>query len=441
MRRFLVILGAAGVLAVAFAAYHLGRADQEAGVDRLSAPALYAADANTFVGLETGSAVPQEGPRFDPTGTVEDRDVYYPGTEALASDEMRVTACGTGMPNARPKQAAACWLVELGNGDKFVFDIGTGSAERLSAMKIPYDFLDKVFVGHLHSDHFGDMDALWVGGVIGNRVKPLRVWGPSGNAEKYGIAYAMDHMQEMLSWDVDGRIGNVDTRGLSMEVTEFDYRGVNEVIYQENGVTIRSIPAIHSFDGPVSFILDWNGLKFAYSSDTFPNKWWLEYAEGADLAIHECFASPVTMIEKQKFEPVSALGVATQIHTSPAQFGKVMAETNPRMAVGYHFFNDFDTQPLILRDVRKTYDGPLALAVDYMVFNVTKEDIRVRMAAVDEDVWPLPATMPKLPPDPDDQVAFFSDFIRSGRVPYAEVVNAIYDDINAQYGTSVPYPE
>ena len=51
--------------------------------------------------------------RAAPTGTVADRDVYYPGTEELAPDEMRVIACGTGMPNARPKQAAACWLVEL----------------------------------------------------------------------------------------------------------------------------------------------------------------------------------------------------------------------------------------------------------------------------------------------------------------------------------------
>ena len=61
-----------------------------------------------------------------PVKAVLDRETYYPGTEELASNEMRVTACGTGMPNARPKQAAACWLVELGNGDKFLFDIGTG---------------------------------------------------------------------------------------------------------------------------------------------------------------------------------------------------------------------------------------------------------------------------------------------------------------------------
>ena len=86
-------------------------------------------------------------------------DVYYPNTEALAPDEMRVIACGTGMPTARPKQAASCWLLELGNGDKFLFDIGTGSAERIAAMQIPYNYLDKVFLSHLHTDHFGDLVA------------------------------------------------------------------------------------------------------------------------------------------------------------------------------------------------------------------------------------------------------------------------------------------
>ncbi len=30
-----------------------------------------------------------------------DRYVYYPGTEVLAKDEVRVVACGTGMPDQR----------------------------------------------------------------------------------------------------------------------------------------------------------------------------------------------------------------------------------------------------------------------------------------------------------------------------------------------------
>ena len=36
-----------------------------------------------------------------PSGAQPLRDVYYPGTEELAADEMRVIACGTGMPMTR----------------------------------------------------------------------------------------------------------------------------------------------------------------------------------------------------------------------------------------------------------------------------------------------------------------------------------------------------
>ncbi len=374
-----------------------------------------------------------------PVKALAERDVYYPGSEALGPDEMRVIACGTGMPNARPKQAAACFLVELGNGEKFIFDIGTGSSERLSAMKIPYDYLDKVFIGHLHADHFGDLDALWVGGVLANRQRPLRVWGPSGHEKKYGTKHAVDHMKEMFAWDYASRLGNVNTVGFKIEVNEFDYKAVNKVIYQENGVTIRTIPAIHALDGPVSFILEWNGLKFAFSSDTYPNKWWIEHTAGADIAIHECFITPSDLVKKQKFPVQDALNVGTQVHTSPAQFGKVMSQIKPRLAVGYHFFNDHDTLPGVLEQVRKTYDGPLALAVDYMVFNVTKDEVKVRMAVTDEDIWPQPSITEKLPANPKDRVGF-SDFITSGRVVYKEVLEKIYANTNKEFGTNVSPP-
>ena len=391
-------------------------------------------------GLITWMAFTPPPGESSPVKTLSDQDVYYPGTEDLGPNEMRIVACGTGMPNSRPKQAAACFLVELGNGDKFIFDIGIGSAERISAMKIPYDYLDKLFIGHLHADHFGDLGALWIGGVISNRLKPLRVWGPSGHKPEFGTKYALERMQEMFTWDFGSRLGNIDLRGLVLEVTEFDYRAVNKVIYNENGVTIRTIPAIHALDGPVSFILEWNGLKFAYSSDTFPNKWWIEHTKGADIAIHECFLPPEDLIRKQKFLPMVALGVGTQVHTSPAQFGKVMSEIKPRLAVGYHFFNDFDTLPNVTKGVRKTYDGPLVLATDYMVFNITKDDIKVRMAAIDEDIWPPPPLSRKLRPDASKRVGF-SDFIKGGRVPYKAVVDEIYAEINKKYGTNIPAPK
>ena len=70
------------------------------------------------------------------------RDVYLPNSESLAPDEMRVIACGTGMPNATDgKQAAACFLVELGNGDKFIFDIGSGLGRTPLGPEDPLRFL------------------------------------------------------------------------------------------------------------------------------------------------------------------------------------------------------------------------------------------------------------------------------------------------------------
>ena len=128
--------------------------------------------------------------------------------------------------------------------------------------------------------------------------------------------------------------------------------------------------------------------------------------------------------------------VGTQGHTSPEQFGKVMSLVEPRLAIGYHFYNDFDTEPEVRDRVRKTYDGPLALALDYMVFNVTKEGMRVRMSAVDEEVWPSPALMTKISPDTGSSIAF-SEFTISGALGFPEVTQPIFDEINEMYGTDV----
>jgi ribonuclease Z len=405
------------VLLITVAIYTKGRHDGRTGQD---------------MDLINQAVAAEEKPALSPV-KARARDFYAPNSEDLGPDEMRLIACGTGMPTARPKQAASCWLLELGNGDKFLFDVGTGSAERIAALQIPYNYLDKVFLSHLHTDHFGDLDALFVGGALSGRQKPLRVWGPSGDTPERGTKYAVDHLRKALTWDLDGRKGITDPRGYHIEVTEFDYMGVNEIIYQENGVTIRSFPAIHSLDGPVSFILEWNGLKFVFGGDTYPNKWYAEHAKNADLAIHECFVTVPDMITKFKFTPQSALSVGTQIHTAPEAFGKVMSIINPRMAVAYHFFKDYDTTGPINDRIRTTYDGPLSLAEDYMVWNITKDDIRVRMAVIDEDVWPPPASEKPQLPDPSIRIPY-SDEILSGKLDVKDVIQPTYDEINKKYG-------
>ena len=398
------------------------------------------------------SVAAENSPKISPVHA-RPNDTYYPNSEDLGPDEMRVIACGTGMPTTRAAQAAACFLVELGNGDKFIFDIGSGSAERLSSLQIPYDYLDKVFIGHLHADHFGSLGELFIGGALMGRQKPLRVWGPSGRTPELGTAYAVQKLKEMYTWDLAGRVGLVDFRRYSIEVNEFDHKAENAVIYEDNGVTIRSFPAIHSLDGPVSFSLEWKGLKFVFGSDSYPNKWFVEYARDADLAVHECFVAVPDLVKKMGFTPESALLVGTQIHTAPEAFGKLMAEIKPRMAVAYHFFKDFDTTAAVNDRIRTTYDGPLSLAEDFMVWNITRDDIKVRMAVVEEHTWAPPLVNEPEPPREDDRKNYsktmgvpaesmgYSDFIKEGQWGEVhEALRGVYKEASEALGREFPYP-
>jgi ribonuclease Z len=332
-----------------------------------------------------------------PTGTAPDRFAYYPGTEELRPDEIRIVACGTGMPAARISQQASAFLIEVGNGDKFFFDIGTGSMANCGSLMIPYDFLDKVFISHLHTDHWGDLPVLWAGGWTAGRTRPLRVWGPSGATPEMGTAYAVDHLLKAYNWDKVTREYKITPVPGQIEVTEFDYRKENEIIYQENGVTIRSWPAIHTGDGPVSFSLQYRDLKIVFGGDTVPNKWFLKYAKDADLAMHETIFTP--WIAKNLYNQPAQLAWRSccEFHTSPQAFGKIMTTVEPRHAVVFHFFKA--TRYRIYEAIRETYDGPLSMATDLMVWNVTKDEVRERMAVLTDDAWAVPGPNRQPPPE------------------------------------------
>ena len=56
-----------------------------------------------------------------------------------------------------------------------------------------------------------------------------------------------------------------------------------------------------------------------------------------------------------------------------------------------------------------------------------------RLAKVDEDVWPPPATDTPLKPDPNLRIPY-SDMIDGGRYDMRDVIQPVYDEINEQYG-------
>ena len=77
--------------------------------------------------LHAGTAAAEDNPK----ASTKRLPTYFPNTEELRPDEMRITALGTGLPTPITRaQKNSAWMVELGNGDVFLFDIGTGSMDR-----------------------------------------------------------------------------------------------------------------------------------------------------------------------------------------------------------------------------------------------------------------------------------------------------------------------
>ena len=317
---------------------------------------------------------------------------YFPNTELLGADEMRITALGTGMPNQTKRAVSISYFVELGNGEKFLFDIGSGAMGNLFSLRPDFSRIDKVFASHLHVDHVGDFMGLHIGSWLSGRYTPLHFYGPSGSSPELGSKAFIEGMQKAYAWDIATRTGALPDAGGKIVVHEFEYTQENVVVYQENGVTIKSWPAIHSLDGSVSFSLEWNGLKYVFGGDTYPNKWYIEFAKNADVASHEAFLPPKALAAYFGWSLAQATYVATRIHSEPQAFGKVMSQVKPRLAVGYHSVQSPENNAAIMDGVRKTYDGPLALARDLMVINVTKDNIEVRMASVDEYALPPDVT-------------------------------------------------
>ena len=317
---------------------------------------------------------------------------YFPNTELLGADEMRITALGTGMPNQTKRAVSISYFVELGNGEKFLFDIGSGAMGNLFSLRPDFSKIDKVFASHLHVDHVGDFMGLHIGSWLSGRYTPLHFYGPSGSSPELGSKAFIEGMQKAYAWDIATRTGALPDAGGKIVVHEFEYTQENVVVYQENGVIIKSWPAIHSLDGSVSFSLEWNGLKYVFGGDTYPNKWYIEFAKNADVASHEAFLPPKALAAYFGWSLAQATYVATRIHSEPQAFGKVMSQVKPRLAVGYHSVQSPENNAAIMDGVRKTYDGPLALARDLMVINVTKDNIEVRMASVDEYALPPDVT-------------------------------------------------
>jgi len=309
---------------------------------------------------------------------------YIPGKEPLAKNEMRITVLGSGSPTpVRRAQATSGYLVELGNGDNFIFDIGPGTSGNLYSMGVHPALLDKVFIAHLHLDHCGGIFPLF--DAMGwARNTPLHVWGPSGSTPELGTKAFTENIRKAAEWHVQSKRNLLPTGGTTIvsheiDISKFSTKNPRQLAYNKNGVKIYAFPVVHTIDGSMGYRLEWNGLSFAYTADSEPSTFEAKQSKGVDVFVHEVFPSPEEFAAQTKM-PLEHAKNALGEHTLPEELGLVFSIAKPRLGVGSHYTLGDALIDTAFKRLRTTYKGPAMLAHDLSVINVTPEQIVIRQA-------------------------------------------------------------
>ena len=248
-----------------------------------------------------------------------------------------------------------------------------------------------MFITHLHLDHAGGILTLW--DAMGwSRNTPLHVWGSSGHTPEMGTTAFVEHIQKAAAWHLESKRGIIASGGMEIVAHEFDYgrfspENPRQLVYDENGVRIYAFPILHLIVGAVGYRLEWNGLSMAFTGDSEPTTQEAEQAAGVDVFIHEAFITPEPFAEKNNMPLSVAEAIVYSAHTPPDMLGRVFDIARPVLGVGTHYFMDDDLVDPFFDGIASTYDGPVALAQDLMVFNVTPEQIVMRMAKTEQQWW------------------------------------------------------
>jgi ribonuclease Z len=253
----------------------------------------------------------------------------------------------------------------------------------------------------------------------------MNLYGPAGDQPKYGLDAVVEHLYGVAEWHDKTKKGNLDPRGFDMVPHQF-VPDEAQVVYDANDVVVTSFPVPHGMYGAVGYRLDYAGMSMVYAGDCEPSTLTVDNSQNVDLIIHETFNPPETYVDKMGWTEVMAKIVAWTKHTSPEAAAKVYAATNPGLAMSFHGMIAPGTPQPIYDGIKSGYDGPVVVAQDFTVINITPEQIVTRMVEFD----PLPfvvsdqeyiARMGGSNQDPSQNPGVLTDWLEESIIPVAEI--------------------
>ena len=262
---------------------------------------------------------------------------------------MELTLLGTGCPKVDFKRFGPSNLIQT-KKSKILVDCGSGVTQRLDQIKISSAEIDALFLTHLHSDHVVDLYQLIISSWHSYRIKPWKIYGPKGT--KKFVSKIMDAWKE----ERDLRIkyeSRSSTKAFNTIIKEFKSHGKIKI----NDLNVEYFEVDHK---PVRYAYGFNFLnknkKLTISGDTRPCENLMQYAQKADVLLHEVFIDG-EFKQTTKMRTKKTLHNVRSYHTPSSIVGKVALITKCKKLVLTHLvptkFNEFNLKRTVKKDFGK----------------------------------------------------------------------------------------
>jgi ribonuclease BN (tRNA processing enzyme) len=249
------------------------------------------------------------------------------------------------------------------NDTPFVVDCGMGVSHQLVAAGVPLESVKYIFISHHHSDHNLEYGNLVYNAWATGLSTPIHSFGPKG-LEAMTRTYF-----DLNKFDIETRIedeGRPDLRKLLI---------ARDIV--EDGVVLQTADVkVTAFRTPHPPITDNFAYKFetpdgviVFSSDTNYNPKLAQFAEGADVLVHEALYLPwvdrlVTRIKNGATMKKHLL----ESHTAAEDVGRIADAAQVKVLVMSHLVpGELDVSDDEWRgEASKTFKGRIIVARDLM---------------------------------------------------------------------------
>ena len=282
----------------------------------------------------------------------------------ILSASTKLIVLGSGTPNPDPARNGSAYAVIV-NNQAYLIDFGPGVIRNAAALspewggdikEMSVKNLEYAFLTHIHSDHSAGLTDLLLTPWVMGRNTELKLFGP------LGLDKMAKSILKAFEDDINYRIHG--TQPSNKIGYQFEFQLISEgIVFKDKNVTVEAFKVPHgSFDDAYGFRFTSEDKVIVFSGDTGPSKILEEFANGADILVHEVY-SHSGFLEKTKEWQKYHQGH----HTSTFEVGELASRAKPNLLLLSHILFWGSTPEEILEETRSTYDGEIRIAEDLMI--------------------------------------------------------------------------